>query len=362
MSTNAVVRFQKPDDVRLALAAAKDRLVATLPAGADADRFMATVAKAIIGNPRLMECTQASLMRAVSDAAELGLTPTGLLGSAYLVPYKNRRTGQMDAQLIPGYRGLVDLARRSGQIQDIVADVIRQKDTYRIVKGTDGRVEHEPFIPDPTAPVEDRDPGRPVGAYMVAWLRNSPRPHVEWMTTDEIEAVRKRSKASDDGPWVTDWSEMARKTVVRRGSKYLPLSTQFEAALSLDEEAEREAEAPAPVTATVLTPAQRILAQRMEAQMGTEVVAATEDGAAVTADGEVLTQEAASPPTPAQAGPEAAPATAGTAAPSEPEPAPPTATQVCGDDGGMLGRCSRAPGHTGRHDSGQGQWAQERKR
>lgn len=364
MSTNAVVRYQKPEDVRAEMNALTPQFAEVLPAGVDAKRFTRLVIGTIIANPSILDCTRDSIIRSVRDAASLGLVPTGLLGSAYLVPYKNKRTGQMEAQLIPGYRGLIDLARRSGEIDAIEANTVRLRDRFRIYKGTVSGVEHEPFIPDPTLAPEDRDPGPYVGAYMVATLKGGHR-QVEWMTTDEIEAVRKRSRASDQGPWVTDWSEMARKTVVRRGAKYLPLTPDAERALSLDEQAERDAD-PVETASAQMTPAQRILAQRVEARLAA--------GQVVTADGEVIegtAQDGPGQPVQAEAatgtaeGASEAPGqpTAATEATAQPaEAAPATATQVCNDDGGMLGRCSRAPGHTGRHDSGQGQWAQERKR
>lgn len=239
-------------EVKSELEAIRPQLEEVLPAKMDPDRFLRVVAGAVLKNSDLLKCDRISLFRAVLEAAQLGLEPTGLLGSAYLVPY--RVNGRLQATLIPGYRGLIDLARRSGEIESIYAQVVHAKDYFRIRQGTDPGIDHETYIPpadaDPDSQDPDRaeaaDPGPVIGAYMVAVLRDrSGNPSVrqiEWMTRAEIEAVRKRSRASANGPWVTDWTEMARKTVVRRGAKYLPLTPEAVRAFSLDEEAERSAD------------------------------------------------------------------------------------------------------------------------
>jgi len=216
-----------------------------LPKQMDPDRFMRVVAGAITKNPDILRCDRLTVFRAVIEAAQLELEPTGLLGSAYLVPYGRTCT------LIPGYRGLIDLARRSGEIESIYAQIVHARDVFSIVQGSDPRIVHEPYIAPPLLDPKDeeqmqlQDPGPVIGAYMVAVLRDrsgqASLRQIEWMTYAEIEAVRKRSRAGSSGPWVSDWSEMARKTVVRRGAKYLPLTPEAQRAFSLDEEAERDA-------------------------------------------------------------------------------------------------------------------------
>lgn len=239
-------------EVKAELEAIRPQLEEVLPTRMDPDRFLRVVTGAVLKNSDLLKCDRISLFRAVLEAAQLGLEPTGLLGSAYLVPY--RVNGRLQATLIPGYRGLIDLARRSGEIESIYAQVVHAKDHFRIRQGTDPGIDHETYIPpadaDPSSDDPERaeaaDPGPVIGAYMVAVLRDrsgsaSVR-QIEWMTRAEIEAVRRRSRAGDKGPWVTDWTEMARKTVVRRGAKYLPLTPEAVRAFSLDEEAERAAD------------------------------------------------------------------------------------------------------------------------
>lgn len=369
--SNAVQVFKGPDEVRAVVGAMSERLAQLLPAGMSPERFQATVLRTMLGSPKLMACTQASVVVALQSAAELGLEPSGLLGSAYLVPYKKRRQvdGQWqtvnEAQLIPGYRGLIDLARRSGEVLKVEARTVRQRDTFSIDYGRAQPLQHVPFIADPAAPPEDRDPGPYVGAYMRAMLKGDPVPQVEWMSTDEIEAIRLRSKAADDGPWVTDWSEMARKTVVRRGAKYLPLTTEFRTALELDELAERDAVAPI-AAPEPMTPAQRLLAQRIEDRRSVDPETGELHDPAHASDEEVAAEAAADAQAAAQ-GAQGAPGAAegsevaqGPAqAPSDPQrpaTAPTGAQAVCGDQNPELGTCSRAPGHPGGHWNEAGVW------
>ena len=196
----------------------KPQIALALPKAMNADRLARIALTNIRTNPKLLECSVESLMGAVMLSAQLGLEP-GPLGHAYLVPYGKECT------LIIGYRGLIDLARRSDQIVSLAAHVVHENDKFEFTYGLEENLVHEPNW---------TNPGRPLGAYMVAKLKDGGHA-IEVMSYDEIEAVRSRSKAAKSGPWVTDWEEMARKTVVRRGSKYLPLSIESQRAIAQDE-------------------------------------------------------------------------------------------------------------------------------
>jgi len=339
MTKSELVVYEDPQAVRHDLDAMRQRLEEVLPSRVDPDRFLRVAAQAIVSNPTLMQCTRLSLLTSIQTAAQLGLEPSGLLGSAYLVPYKVQ--GRLQAQLIPGYRGLIDLARRSGEIDAIWANVVRLRDRFRLVQGSEPGVEHEPFVPNPTDPPEERDPGPYIGAYMVAVLQGGTR-QVEWMTYDDIEAIRKRSKAATAGPWVTDWSEMARKTVVRRGSKYLPLTTDFRTALELDEMAEKRAEPLHTTTPTnkatqmLLDKAARRASSGQDAPLDTEGEKGPEQE-----DSEAQGQ-------------------AVTVTEGEMPPPPETAAEVCGDIEGSMGPCTRMPGHTGGHQEGRNSWPRQK--
>lgn len=196
-------------------------------------------------NPDLLQCTPASIALCLASAAQLGLEAGGLLGSAYLVPFKNRHTGKTEAQLIIGYRGLIDLARRSEQIEKVEARVVFDGDTFEIDYGA-GTIRH---VPKMLKPVTDEDSQVPdesgkgnapagfVGAYAVATFRSGAR-QMEFMDAADIERIRRRSRASTSGPWVTDYAEMARKTVVRRLAKYLPLTAELSRAVEIENNAE----------------------------------------------------------------------------------------------------------------------------
>jgi len=167
--------------------------------------------------PKLFQCTNASVLQSLMLAAELGLNCTGgVLGEAYLIPFYNNKTGKIECQFMPGYRGLIDLARRSGKILRIESRVVYEKDVFDVEYGLNPVLRHKINID-----VADRGPIRCV--YALAELSDGSK-QIEVMTLDEVNGIRARSKAKDGGPWKTDFNEMARKTAIRRIVKYLPMS------------------------------------------------------------------------------------------------------------------------------------------
>lgn len=203
----------------------KQSIQSVLPKHMTADRLLRVAMQAASRNPVLFECTPESLALSLANAAQLGLEAGGLLGSAYLVPFRNK-SGAYEAQLIPGYRGLIDLARRSGEVLKIDARVVRDGDDFEIDYGTDN-IRHVPRNPD----------GDVTGAYAVAALKNGCR-QLEYMSRKELDGIRNRSKASNSGPWVSDFEEMCRKTAVRRLAKYIPLSADLARAMEIEDNAE----------------------------------------------------------------------------------------------------------------------------
>jgi recombination protein RecT len=176
----------------------------------DADRLIAVALWSLRTTPQLAACTPDSLLACVEYAARVGLLP-GPEGYLYFVPFFNAKRGHLEAQPIIGYRGLWELGRRSGYLLRAWADAVWPGDRYRILRGTQPVLEHEP---DYTAPRTDH----PLLVYSVVVLADG--------TTDfdvlpwaDVERIRARSRAKDTGPWVTDTIEMALKTVVRHHSK-----------------------------------------------------------------------------------------------------------------------------------------------
>lgn len=202
----------------------KNAIASRMPKHLTADRILKTALTAINKTPKLLDCTRESLMLSIMQAAELGLEPGGALGEGYLVPYGNQ------CQFIPGYRGLISLARRSGQIVSIEAHVVHEKDEFSCTLGLDPTLEHTPAW-------DEADPGPLTRVYAVAKLKDG-GVQFEVMSRAHIEAIRAKSKAGKSGPWVDHFEEMARKTVVRRLFKYLPVSVELATAMELQAGAE----------------------------------------------------------------------------------------------------------------------------
>lgn len=165
----------------------------------------------------LKRCEPVSIARAVVQAAALGLNVGGLMGEAYLVPYKGKCT------LIPGYKGLVKLATQGLAMVSAEARLVYKDDLFDVEYGTQPRIVHKPNLTSENRKDEDILYG-----YFVARLRDGSQ-HFEVMTRAEVEKRRASSKAKDDGPWVTWYPEQFRKTVVRYGVKLIPASSDAEA-------------------------------------------------------------------------------------------------------------------------------------
>lgn len=197
-----------------------------LPKHMDPDRLARVAMTVIRTNPQLLQCNVQSLMGAVMQCAQLGLEP-GLLGHAYLIPFRNTKQNTMDVQFIIGYRGMIDLARRSGNIQSIYAHAVYENDEFEYEYGLQPALKHKPAM---------TDRGKIIGFYAVAHFKDGGY-QFEFMPIEEIEKRRQRSKAANNGPWVTDFEEMGKKTVIRHMFKYLPVSVEIMRDITKDETA-----------------------------------------------------------------------------------------------------------------------------
>lgn len=202
---------EKRGDIEQLITKSRASWAALLPAHIKPDVMYRSAMAAISKTPQLVQCSPASIVMALAQACSLGLPPNTPLGLGYLIPFKGACT------FIPGYKGLLRLAVQSGEVTSIETDVIRQHDAYEIHRGTDSRLEHSYAL--------DRDRGEVVGFYAVATMKTGGKVF-EFMTKREVDAIRARSKSKDDGPWVTDYEQMGRKTALRRLSNYLPLSEE----------------------------------------------------------------------------------------------------------------------------------------
>jgi recombination protein RecT len=176
----------------------------------------------------------ASFVNAIMHASKLGLEP-GI--DAHLVPYENKRQNTVEIQCIPDYRGLLKLARNSGEITSISIQIAYTNDTFDLSLGTEDKMTHKPKLTG--------DRGEPMLVYAVAKFRDGSH-HVEWMSVEDINKIRdgssgyrialataKKYNKEPDSPWINSWEEMARKTLARRISKYLPRSIEIQNAEKL---------------------------------------------------------------------------------------------------------------------------------
>lgn len=209
---------------------AKQQLALAVPRHMTADRMARVAMTEIRKNPKLLQCDPTTLMGAIMQLAQLGLEPGGALGHAYLLPFDNRKAGTVDVQLIVGYRGMIDLARRSGQIVSIEARAVYRDDDFAVTLGLDSDIKHVPAW-------DKADRGPLTFVYAVAKLKDG-GVQFDVMSRAEIEKIRARSKSADRGPWVSDFDEMAKKTVTRRLFKYLPVSIELQRAVGIDEAGE----------------------------------------------------------------------------------------------------------------------------
>lgn len=229
-TTAAVSVRQKADTVKAFIFQNVSQIKDALPRiGVTPDALARAAYSQILKNPVLLDCDKGSLMKAIIEAAQLGLTFN--LGRAYLVPYRNNKANRTDVQLIPGYLGLLDIARRSGEIASVSARAVYEGDAFSYRFGLEkDELNHDPLT--------EPDPKRLTHVYAIVRFKSGGY-QVVVMTRKQVEAVRLRSKAKDSGPWVTDYEAMSIKTVLKRVLKLCPASIELVKALDLDNAAEQ---------------------------------------------------------------------------------------------------------------------------
>jgi recombination protein RecT len=219
------------DQVKAGFEQWRPTLAAVLPKHLDPDRVIKMSLMAVMRSPDLQRCTPISIVKAAVTAAEMGLEVGSFLGEAYLVPFKNKkqvRDGNTwkevqvtEAQLIPGYKGLIKLARQTGDISEVYAVIVDKNEharsMFRVILGTTREVHHEMLL-------EDRA-GEMFAVYGVVRFKDGSK-HFEVLTKAQVDAIRARSKASGAGPWVTDYEWMARKTAIKQALKTVTLSPE----------------------------------------------------------------------------------------------------------------------------------------
>lgn len=204
------------------------QIMKALPSAMTPERFTRICMTAISQNPQLAQCTTTSFAGAMMTAAQLGLEPNTPLGQAYLIPYKDYKKGVTECQFQLGYRGLIELAHRSGELQSIEAHVVYEGDEFEYELGLDPKLKHKPAM---------KDRGDITWVYAVYKLKSGGY-GFEVMSVEDINKHRdKFSKAAGRGfsPWNDNWEAMAKKTVIKRVLKYAPLASDFVKGMTEDE-------------------------------------------------------------------------------------------------------------------------------
>lgn len=224
---------QRVTTLRDMLTKSKKQITMALPKHMTADRMLRIAMTSVQRNPKLLECTPESFCGAIIQSAQLGLEPDSVLGHAYLIPFWNGKKRATEVQFMPGYKGLLDLSRRSGNISTVYARIAYAKDVFSYRYGLDPDITHTPTRED--------DPGEIVAVYAVACLRDGGQ-QFEVMLAREVESIRqqskKRNKGKESPAWTEHVAEMYKKTVLRRLCKLLPVSVELQKAVALDEHEE----------------------------------------------------------------------------------------------------------------------------
>lgn len=227
-------QLQPIDEVRGALTRMAPEFQKALPKHVSVEKFQRVVMTALQSNPDLLKSDRRTLFMAATRAAQMGLLPDGREGA--IVAFGGQ------AQFMPMVSGIMKLVRNSGEISTWSVQAVYENDAFDYRLGDDEGISHKPAL---------RSRGTIIGAYSIVTMKDGEKSR-EFMDVDQIEAIRKRSRSGNTGPWKSDYDEMAKKTVIRRHSKRLPMSTDLDDILRADD----EQFAPEPAAAHQAEPAQ----------------------------------------------------------------------------------------------------------
>lgn len=219
--TKTSVRIEKRKDktIKDYIKMYEKEIAKALPSILTPERFMRMAMTAVARTPKLAECTPQSFIGAMLNAAQLGLEPNTPLGQAYLIPYGN------NCQFQVGYKGLIDLAYRGGQIKKIEARNVYENDKFEFEYGIEEKLRHIPAM---------TDRGEVIAYYAVYKLEGGESVFMVMSKEDILLFAKSKSKTFNNGPWQTDFDEMAKKTVIKKLLKYAPLKTELARAIGSD--------------------------------------------------------------------------------------------------------------------------------
>jgi len=180
----------------------KKEIAALAPKYVNKERMMSIFLEAA-NNPKIQACTKISVLKSAKRMAEMGTDRVGP-GGVWLIPFGKELT------VIPDWRLIIDKARRVGVIKHATAEAVFDGDEFSYERGMNPNLIHKPNMKS--------NKKKLIAAYCIYTLPDGSK-DFDVMTKDEVDAIRARSKAKDSGPWVTDFAEMAKKTVIKRGLK-----------------------------------------------------------------------------------------------------------------------------------------------
>lgn len=203
----------------------KPQIEAALPSVLTGERFSRMILSAMSTTPQLAACTPKSFLGAMMQAAQLGVEPNTPLGQAYLIPFRNK--GVLECQFQLGYKGLIELAYRSGAVKDIQAHEVYENDTFEYELGLTPILKHKPAM---------KNRGEVIAYYAIYHTKDGGY-GFEVMSKEDIQKHAEgysQSHKSTYSPWTNNFDEMAKKTVIKKCLKYAPLKTEFIRQLAAD--------------------------------------------------------------------------------------------------------------------------------
>lgn len=206
------------DQVRTQLTAMTPQFKAALPSHVSPERFVRVVMTAVQTTPALLNADRRTLFAAATKAAQQGLLPDGREGA--IVTFKDQ------AQWMPMVAGIMKLVRNSGEISTWSVQAVYENDAFDFCLGDEEHITHKPSL---------ANRGKLIAVYSIVTMKDGEKSR-EVMSVEDVNAIRARSRSGNAGPWVSDFAEMAKKTVVRRHSKRLPLSTDIDGAIRDDDD------------------------------------------------------------------------------------------------------------------------------
>jgi len=206
------------NEVRSAIERMSPQFKAALPAHVSVDRFVRVTLTAVQTNPNLLSADRRTLFAAATKAAQMGLLPDGREGA--IVTFKDQ------AQWMPMVAGIMKLVRNSGEISTWSVQAVYENDNFDFCLGDEEHISHKPAL---------SNRGKIIAVYSIVTMKDGEKSR-EVMSVEDVNAIRARSRSGQSGPWVSDFAEMAKKTVVRRHSKRLPLSTDIDGVIKEDDE------------------------------------------------------------------------------------------------------------------------------